>query len=92
MSAVDQSYLPSCPYGHTTNFEKSEGFFIKKCRRPQLMNPPCPQNDRTMNKPPSPFSADVVYGRPLYYMDAKTVYGQFFTVLQIALVNIQLFR
>jgi len=43
MSALAQPPpLPPCSCGHTKNFEKSEVFCSKKCRRPHLKKPPSP--------------------------------------------------
>jgi len=41
LSAKCQHWLNPlpCPCGHTINFEKSEVFCIKKCRRPHLKKP-----------------------------------------------------
>jgi len=39
MSALAQLHLSLCPFGHTINFEKSDVFCTKNCKRPHLKNP-----------------------------------------------------
>jgi len=42
-------------------FRKIRSFFAKKCRRPHLKNPLCPQNVHTGETPPL-LTADILYG------------------------------
>jgi len=56
---------PLYPCGHNKNFEKSDVFCTKMCRRPHLKNPPFPKNVRTGQ---TPLSADVFYRQPLKFI------------------------
>jgi len=62
--------LPPCPFGHTINFEKFEGFCAKKCGRPHLMTPSLSEKCPHWTNSPPPLIADVFYGRLLIpFMD-----------------------